>query len=148
MKTALKYPGPKLRIADWIISYMPQHRSYLEPYAGSLAVFLNKPRSAIETVNDIDGNVVNLLRCIREDSKQIASLVAATPYSRQEYNESFIVDDCDDPFEKARRFLVRCWMAAGVRTAIKTGWRNDVQGREAAYALENWYRLPTWIGFC
>lgn len=144
----LKYPGAKWRIADWIISYMPEHRSYLEPFAGSLAVFFNKPRSPIETVNDIDGDVVNLFRCIRNDPDRVAGLIAATPYSREEYDMVFNTYLCEEPFEKARCFLIRCWMAGGVRTAMKTGWRNDVQGREAAYALRSWYNLPHWIEDC
>ena len=147
MKSVLRYPGSKWRIADWIISYMPPHRSYLEPYFGSGAVFFNKPLSPIETINDIDGDVVNLFQCIRKDSARLAALVAATPYSRQEYNSVF-EDKPSNCYEQARRFLVRCWMAAGVRTGMKTGWRNDVQGRETAYALHNWYRLPKWIEDC
>lgn len=148
MKAILKYPGSKWRIAEWIISYMPEHRSYLEPYFGSGAVFFNKPESPIETINDLDGDVVNLFSCIREDSKRLATLVAATPYARQEYNSVFDNSPSNDKYEKARRFLVRCWMAAGVRTGVKTGWKNDVQGREAAYALRNWFRLPEWILNC
>lgn len=85
----LKYPGAKWRIADWIISYMPGHRSYLEPYLGSGAVYFNKPQSPIETISDVDSDVVNLFRCIREDSGRLSSLVSATPYSRQEYNVVF-----------------------------------------------------------
>jgi DNA adenine methylase len=81
MRAVLKYPGAKWRIADWIISYIPEHRSYLEPYFGSGAVYFNKPQSPIETISDIDGDVVNLFRCIREDSARVASLFAATPYS-------------------------------------------------------------------
>jgi hypothetical protein len=99
MKAVLKYPGAKWRIADWIISYMPEHRSYLEPYAGSLAVFFNKQQSPIETINDIDGDVVNLFRCIHNDSKRLASLVAATPYSRAEYEESFYRQSYDDSLD-------------------------------------------------
>lgn len=147
LKSVLKYPGSKWRIADWIISYMPPHHSYLEPYFGSGAVFFNKVPSPIETINDIDGNVTNLFRCIREDAARLATLVAATPYSRYEYNNTY-EDKPSDCYEQARRFLVRCWMAAGVRTGMKTGWRNDVQGRKAAYALRNWYRLPKWIEDC
>ncbi|WP_349772853.1 DNA adenine methylase [Lacrimispora xylanisolvens] len=60
MKAVMKYPGSKWSIADWIISFFPDHHSYLEAFFGSGAVLFNKPRSNIETVNDLDGNVVNL----------------------------------------------------------------------------------------
>ena len=55
----LNYPGAKWGMAQEIVQIMPPHRSYLEPFAGSLAVLFSKPRSAIETVNDIDGDIVN-----------------------------------------------------------------------------------------
>ena len=35
MKAILKYPGSKWRIADWVISFFPEHHSYLEPFFGS-----------------------------------------------------------------------------------------------------------------
>jgi hypothetical protein len=53
----MKYPGSKWGSADWIISHFPEHHSYLEPFFGSGGVFFNKPRSDIETINDLDGEV-------------------------------------------------------------------------------------------
>ena len=58
----LHYPGSKWSMAEWIISHMPPHQTYLEPFFGSGAVFFNKPPSPLETINDIDGDVVNLFR--------------------------------------------------------------------------------------
>lgn len=63
----LNYPGAKWGMAQEIVQIMPPHRSYLEPFAGSLAVLFNKPRSAIETVNDIDGDIVNFFRVLRAE---------------------------------------------------------------------------------
>lgn len=54
MKPVLKYPGSKWRLAEWIVSLMPPHKSYLEPFFGSGAVFFKKPPSRIETINDLD----------------------------------------------------------------------------------------------
>ena len=50
MRSIIKYPGSKFRIAKQIISYFPEHRTYLEPFFGSGAVLFNKERSPIETV--------------------------------------------------------------------------------------------------
>ena len=60
MKSVLKYPGAKNRLAPWICEYIPEHDVYLEPFAGSLAVLFNKPRCHIETVNDLSGERKNL----------------------------------------------------------------------------------------
>lgn len=146
MKPVLKYPGAKWRIADWIIIHMPEHHTYLEPFFGSGAVLFSKPASRIEVVNDLDDDVVNLFRLIRDEPEKLAGLVEATPYSRAEYDFCFDNPDSPDPDERARRFLVKCWMGYGFRTnGRKVGWKNDVQGRKKAYALSNWVRLPDWL---
>lgn len=89
MRTLLRYPGSKQRIAPWIISHMPKHHSYLEPYAGGIAVLLNKEPSRIETINDLDQDVVNLFRVIREKREELIEQIVYTPYSRAEYDASF-----------------------------------------------------------
>lgn len=144
LRTIIKYPGAKWRIADWIIGHMPEHKSYLEPYFGSGAVFFRKPASRIETVNDLDSNVVNLFRCVRDNPGRLAALIAATPYSRQEYYSAFTAAT-EDPFERARLYLLQCWQGHGFRTYCRSGWKNDVDGREYAYAVRYWNQLPEWI---
>lgn len=152
MKRILKYPGSKWNIANQLVALIPEHHSYVEPFAGSLAVLFNKSPSAIETINDLDYDVVNLFRCIQEDAEKLSRLVMTTPYSRQMYEESYKMDPVvemllgAERYHKACQFLIRCWQGYGFRTnGSKVGWKNDVQGRERAYALWSWYRLPEWI---
>lgn len=144
MRSIIKYPGAKWRIADWIISHMPLHKSYLEPFFGSGAVFFQKSPSRIETINDIDGDVVNLFQCVRENPVKLAQLVAATPFSRSEYENTFAAQS-NDPFERARLLLLQTWQGHGFRTYCRSGWKNDVNGRERAYAVQYWNQLPDWI---
>ncbi len=142
MKAVMKYPGSKWSLAGWIISHFPKHHSYLEPFFGSGAVLFNKPRSNIETVNDLDGNVVNLFRWIRKDPERLAREIYFTPYSRQIYEDAFAADP-EDSFERAVTFYIRLNMGHGFRTnGEKVGWKNDVQGRERAYAAQDWCNLP------
>lgn len=149
MRPVLKYPGSKWNIAGKLASLVPEHHSYLEPYFGSGALLFHKPPSAIETVNDLDSEVVNIFRCIQKDSERLSRLVMTTPYSREVYDRQFTAAPEElyaSDFQKAAGFLVRCWQGYGYRTdGSKPGWRNDVQGRERAYALRDWYRLPEWI---
>lgn len=147
MRGVLKYPGSKWLLAKEFVSMIPEHHSYVEPYFGSGAILFNKPISDIETVNDLDSDVTNLFRCIRQDSERIARIVAATPYSREEYDNQYLDNHGQaDPFQKAVSFLIRSWQGHGFRTGkYKGGWKKDVIGRERAYALWSWYRLPEWI---
>lgn len=147
MNSVLKYPGSKWNIARQLVDLIPPHHSYVEPYFGSGAVLFSKPPSAIETVNDLDGDVVNLFRCIQQDSERLARLVMTIPFSREVYDRQFEADNTyASRYQRAAGFLVRCWQGHGFRTnGYKVGWKNDVVGRERAYALWNWYRLPEWI---
>lgn len=142
MKAIFKYPGSKWSIANWIISFFPEHHSYLEPFLGSGAVLFNKPRSNIETVNDLDGNVVNLFEWIKKDPERLAHEIYWTPYSRQIYEEAFATVP-EDSLQKAVNFYIRLNMGHGFRTSgEKVGWKNDVQGRERSYASNDWCNLP------
>lgn len=146
MRQVLRYPGSKWNIAAEISALIPEHHSYVEPFFGSGAVLFNKAPSAIETINDLNSEVTNLFRCIKEDSARLAALVTATPYSREVYEQQFELGIPVEPYEKAVSFLIRCWQSHGFRAnEYRVGWKSDVQGREAMYSLWNWYRLPEWI---
>lgn len=143
MNAVLKYPGAKWSLAEWIISHFPAHHSYLEPFFGSGAVLFRKARSHIETVNDLDGDVVNLFHCIQQDPEQFAKLVYLTPYSRWIYEQACAQEVQAGPFNRAAQFLIRCNQGYGFRTNERpVGWKNDVQGRERAYAARYWANLP------
>lgn len=142
MKAIIKYPGSKWRLSSWIISHFPKHHSYLEPFFGSGAVFFNKPPSDIETINDLDDDVINLFDCIRRDPERLARELYLTPYSRAIYDQAFTTAP-DDPFERAVNFYIRLNMGHGYRTdGRKVGWKNDVNGRERAYDVKGWNIIP------
>lgn len=142
MNAIFKYPGSKWSIANWIISFFPEHHSYLEPFAGSLAVLMNKPRSNIETVNDLDGNVVNLFEWIKRDPERLAYEIYYTPYARQVY-ENVFSSAPEDSFDQAVNFYIRLNMGHGFRTTgEKVGWKNDIKGRERSYASNDWCNIP------
>jgi DNA adenine methylase len=134
----LKYPGAKWSLAKWIIEHIPPHTTYLEPFFGSGAVFFNKMPSKVETINDIDGQVVNLFRVIRERPEELARLIEFTPWARDEYYASY--EKTGDSLEDARRFLVRCWQAYGTRLGNRAGWRHNIQGSNGG--LNGWNSLP------
>ena len=138
MKTVLKYPGAKNRIAEWICSYIPQHNVYLEPYAGSLAVFFNKSPCHIETVNDLDDEIVNYFRVLRENPEALRTMIRMTPYSRREYENAY--DPAKEDVERARRFCVRCFMGFGCGNVYRNGFKTGQQTKSPNPA-EAWAKL-------
>ena len=139
MKSVLKYPGSKWRISDWIISHFPEHKVYCEPFFGSGAVFFNKPPSYIESVNDIDGNIVNLFRVCRDFPEELARRIELTPFAREEFEDCY--ERLDDPIEQARRTLVRYHQSFGTSNSNKKSWRN-VQTYGGPRTATMWNYLP------
>lgn len=146
MKAILKYPGGKWRISDWILSHFPAHKVYLEPFFGSGAVLFNKAPSYIETVNDIDGNIVNLFRVCREHPEELAREISLTPYAREEFKSCFDLN-IPDPIERARRTLVMFRQSFGIRSSYRSTWRN-VQRYGGPRCATMWNDLPETIIAC
>lgn len=139
MKRILNYPGSKWRMADLIISLMPEHKNYLEPFAGSLAVFFNKEKVLCETINDLDGRLVNLYKQMREKPEELARLISLTPYSREEQVLSRNVSA--DPVEDARRMMVLLWFSIGGKTSHDSSFRRNTTWR-GPYNTQTWSRVP------
>ncbi|HFG7030355.1 TPA: DNA adenine methylase [Acinetobacter baumannii] len=98
------------RVSDWILSYFPKHKVYVEPFGGAASLLLNKLPSTIEIFNDLNIDVFNFFNILRDNecSQKLAELINLTPYSRMEYKAAF--KKTDDKIEKARRFLIRSHM--------------------------------------
>lgn len=148
MRAIFKYPGAKWCINQWIIDRFPaQHHSYLEPFFGSGGVFFKKKRSPIETINDLDGDVINFFRWCARDPEQLAKEIYFTPYARDVYENAFrevVSPETDhDSLHNAVMFAAKMMMSHGFRTnGTKVGFKRDIQGREAAYAANDWCDMP------
>lgn len=132
-------------MAPWVAGFFPEHTHYLEPYCGSAAVFFNKTQVEHEVLNDLDGNIVNLFYVLREHGEELARRVNLTPWSEEEYHQCETTYDASpDKIENARRFLVRCWQAHGVRfrdTKSRQGWKhNGLSGHQ--YPATRWQNVP------
>ncbi|TLQ08814.1 DNA adenine methylase [Marinilactibacillus psychrotolerans] len=125
MKRILNYPGSKWSMASTIVNIMPEHKTYVEPFFGSGAVFFNKPKTKVETINDLDSRLINFFKVCRENPDKLIKAIQFTPHSREEYQLSYIV--ADDPIEDARRLMIRCWQAIGAKTSDITGWRSLIE---------------------
>lgn len=143
MNALLNYPGAKWGMAEEIVALMPPHRSYLEPFFGSGAVLFNKPPSAIETVNDIDGDIVNFFTVLREQPEELARLIDLTPYARDVFDDAHH-NRGSEPLDRAYRFAIRSKMGYGFKTYTQTGFKIDIAGRQGSYASRYWANFPEW----
>ena len=134
-RPALRYYGGKWKLAPWIISFFPEHKNYVEPCGGAASVLLQKPRSPLETYNDLDGNVVNFFRMLRDQPDELIRKIRLTPWARAEYEICEI--DCDDGIERARRFWIRSAMTISSMGG-GSGWRS-IKNREHGNGVPSWF---------
>jgi DNA adenine methylase len=119
-------------MAPLIAELLPKHEHYVEAYAGSLAVLLAKPRSALETVNDLDHDLVTFWRCVRDHPAELSRLLEDTPHSHVEFDRAKppYPDDITD-LERARRLFV--YLTQGHNSTMNsTGWRRQLNVRNAS----------------
>lgn len=138
-RPALRYYGGKFNLAPWIISHFPNHLNYVEPCGGAASVLLQKPRSPLETFNDLDSNVVNFFRVLRDQPDELIRKIRLTPWSREEYELS--LNPSGDDVERARRFFVALWLgmngSSDFTDKAKQGFK--VATFDKCYPTELWF---------
>ena len=140
----LRYHGGKWKLAKWIIAHFPPHRIYTETYGGAASVLLRKPRSYTEIYNDLDGEIVNLFRVVRDpmQGRELVRLLTLTPYARAEFDAAYL--SSGDPIEQARRTTIKSFMGfsgAGITGKWKTGFRTNVKHSGTAPGYD-WRNYP------
>ena len=113
---AFGWYGGKFSHLNWLLPLLPYTHHYCEPFAGSAAVLLNREPSPVETYNDLDGEVANFFRVLRDKTDDLIKAIGLTPFSREEFAiaVSKPAEELSD-LERARRFFIR---ARQVRTGL------------------------------
>ncbi len=145
----MRYHGGKFRIAGWVASLLPPHRVYVEPYGGAGSVLLRKPRAEGELYNDMDGDVVNVFRVLRDEKKaeRLRRLCELTPHSREDFEACYPDELPADEVERARLTVARAFMAFGTtsRRKNRTGFRSAVGKRRGQTSAVDWSNWPNEI---
>jgi DNA adenine methylase len=145
-RPALRYHGGKFRLADWVMQFFPPHRIYTEAFGGAAGVLLQKTRSYAEVYNDLDNDVVNFFRVLRDPAQRdrLVEACLLTPYAREEFDQAW--EPTDNAIERARRLAIRAQMGFGSAGATKgsTGLRSDTK-RKYTTAQMDWASYPSAI---
>lgn len=122
----LKWWGGKHYLAKEIVRLMPRHLHYVEPYAGGLAVLLERDPSdqskrwgesgheqgVSEAVNDLNRELTNFWRVLQDESSfaLFRREIEAVPFSQVEWEEAeWRQHPVSDPdVEAAVAFFIRC----------------------------------------
>ena len=135
----MRYHGGKYRLSSWIISHFPAHHTYVEAFGGAASVLFRKPPAIAEVYNDLDDEVVNVFRVLRNPVQKelLRRAVELTPYARAEFDDSYL--PAADPVDQARKTLFRSWAGFGSAGATgRTGFRTH---SASPNVVASWYRL-------
>jgi DNA adenine methylase len=136
----IRYHGAKWLLAPWIIEHLPQHRVYVEPFGGSAAVLLRKPRVYAEIYNDLDAELVNLFRVARDHGTELKRRLILTPFAREEFVAAH--EPSDDSIESARFTVIKAFMGHGSNSiAYKSGFRAN-SNRSGTTPARDWMNHP------
>ncbi|MDR3083098.1 MAG: DNA adenine methylase [Streptomyces sp.] len=132
MKSPVPYFGSKQRIAPWIASLLPNHDHYVEPFCGGLSVLFAKRPAPMETVNDLDGELMTFWRVLRDRPEELIRACMVTPHSRFELEATW--EPTEDDLELARR--IWCRLAQGRSGTLRnTGWRHYIDPAGSAVGM-------------
>lgn len=142
---AFGWYGGKFSHLDWLLPLLPQTNHYCEPFAGSAAVLLNREPSPVETYNDLDSEVVNFFRVLRDQKEVLLYAIGMSPFSREEFQLAIKAHNDPQSFsnlERARLFYVRArQVRTGLaQTASNGRWANCLNTSRAgmAGAVSRW----------
>ncbi|MFI6485178.1 DNA adenine methylase [Nonomuraea sp. NPDC050663] len=108
LRPPFQYYGAKGKLAPFLASLLPPHEVYVEPFAGSAAVFFAKKPAKIETINDLNGDLIAFMRTLRDQPKALIRAVQFTPYARAEHQQAKLGDATATDLERARRWWIQC----------------------------------------
>lgn len=138
VRPILRWPGGKTRLLPKLVPLIPEHVCYCEPFAGGLALLLAKPRSKVEVINDLNGDLVALYRNVQFHLPELLREMEFFFSSRRnlhDFNEQPGLTE----IQRAARFLLKnkTSFAANMDSfaVAKTGGGGASFSREAHTAL-------------
>lgn len=120
-RPALDYFGGKWKMASKIISHFPPHKTFVDVFTGAASITLRKPRSKNEIINDMNHEVTDFFKVLRDRNLELRELLENTPYSREEYRRAR--ENSPDILEQSRRTVVKAWFGIGDSLDNETGFR-------------------------
>ena len=111
--TLFHYMGGDYYLLPYISKMIPPHICYVEVFGGAASLLLNKPPSKVEVYNDIDGNLVNLFKVVRDKPDELVrEFDTWVVYSRQMHYEMLkMLEKEKDDVRRATMFLALIYMS-------------------------------------
>lgn len=138
MKTPISYYGGKQRLASKIISLIPAHEFYIEPFVGGGAVFFSKQPSQIECLNDTNKELINFYHVLQNRFIELEKLVSITLHSRNLHRDATVVNNNPHLFDEVKRAWAIWVLSSQSFSAMLDGtWGYDKSSNTTTKKISN-----------
>jgi len=138
MKPPLTYYGGKQMLSKIIISLIPKHNLYCEPFFGGGAVFFSKEPSPVEIINDTNGELINFYKVVKTKFGKLEREIRYTLHSRQYHQAAKIVMGYPELFDEVKRAWA-IWVLSNQSfgSRLDNVWGYDFKNNTSAKRLNN-----------
>ncbi len=127
MKTPITYYGGKQKLAKTILKLIPVHKLYAEPFFGGGAIFFEKPKSAVEVINDTNTEIINFYQMVQNDFVSLEMEIRITLHSRNLHRKASVIYNNPDMFTPLKRAWAFWTLASQSFASIIDGsWGYDI----------------------
>lgn len=83
INSPFRYAGGKFYARKLIFEHIPPHEYYCEPLVGGGSIFFAKDKSKITILNDLDKDLMNVYRTIKNHPEELISFLDKKPASKE-----------------------------------------------------------------
>jgi len=146
-RPVLRYHGGKWKLAPWVLEHFPPHNIYVEAFGGAASLLMRKTRCYGEVYNDLDADVVNVFRILRDPvtAAELCKRISLTPFARDEFKAAY--DEPADSIDAAHKMIVRSFMGFGSASMTRmhiTGFRSN-SNRSGTIPATDWANWPSQV---
>lgn len=126
LKTPISYYGGKQKLASKIVSLIPEHILYAEPFVGGAAVFFAKEQSEVEVINDTNGELMNFYKVVKTDFESLEHEIHISLHSRDLHRKASVIYNNPDLFTQVQRaWSVWVLSTQSFSSQIDSSWGYD-----------------------
>lgn len=127
LKTPISYYGGKQKLATKILSLIPDHTLYAEPFLGGAAVFFAKEKSEIEVINDTNKELVNFYKVVQNDFISLEKEIRISLHSRDMHRKASVIYNHPDMFSEIKRaWAVWVLSTQSFSSQLDSSWGYDL----------------------
>lgn len=138
LKTPISYYGGKQKLANKIISVIPEHTLYCEPFIGGGAVFFAKPPSEVEVLNDTNRELINFYKVVQNDFVSLEMEIRISLHSRDQHRKASVIYNHPDMFSDIKRaWAVWVLSSQSFSAQLDSSWGYDISRNTTTKKINN-----------